>query len=115
MRTNFDDFMDELEDEAKAEGPEAVAQFHAFGEYFASVALQISSLRQKKKLTQQALAKRTGIQQAEISRIEKGKANPTLKTLATIGKALGAPILFRANTTSAKRVAAKKKRRTSSK
>ncbi len=49
MRTNFDEFMDELEAEAKTEGPRAVAQLRAFGEHFASAAARIDSPHRKRK------------------------------------------------------------------
>jgi XRE family transcriptional regulator, regulator of sulfur utilization len=111
MRTNFDDFMVELEAEAKAEGPVALEQFHAFGRHFASIAAQIASLRREKHLTQQQLAAKTGIQQAEISRIEKGRGNPTLKTLAAIGTALESPIGFHRAKAAAKRISPKRKAR----
>jgi DNA-binding XRE family transcriptional regulator len=37
--------------------------------------------RRKKNLTQKQLSELTGINQADISKIEKGNANPSLKTL----------------------------------
>ena len=37
--------------------------------------------RKEKNLTQKQLAERTGINQADISKIEKGNANPSIKTL----------------------------------
>jgi len=37
--------------------------------------------RSKTGLTQQQLSERTGIAQGDISKIEKGEANPSLKTL----------------------------------
>ena len=37
--------------------------------------------RKKTGLTQQQLSERTGIAQGDISKIEKGEANPSLKTL----------------------------------
>jgi DNA-binding XRE family transcriptional regulator len=44
--------------------------------------------RLSKKLTQQALASLSGIDQANLSRIEKGIANPSLQTLQRLAKAL---------------------------
>lgn len=41
----------------------------------------IIDARSKSNLTQKELAERTGINQADISRIETGNANPTLKVL----------------------------------
>jgi transcriptional regulator with XRE-family HTH domain len=40
-------------------------------------------------MTQPELAKASGIQQAEISRIETGRANPTIDTVTRLTRALG--------------------------
>lgn len=39
-------------------------------------------------LTQKQLSKLTGIDQADISKIENGKANPSIKTLTRIASAM---------------------------
>lgn len=49
----------------------------------------IAKLRSEQGLTQTELAKRTGIKQGELSKLENGKANPTLETLQKIAKGLG--------------------------
>ena len=46
-------------------------------------------------LTQCDLAKRSGIKQEVISRIERGKANPTMKTLERLAEALGKKLVLR--------------------
>ncbi|MDO8465243.1 MAG: helix-turn-helix transcriptional regulator [Gallionella sp.] len=51
---------------------------------------QILLLRIKRGMTQEDLAAKTGIQQSEISKIERGVGNPTEDTLATLTHALGA-------------------------
>lgn len=43
-------------------------------------------------LTQRQLAAKSSIQQADISRIEAGDANPTLATIAALAYALGAEL-----------------------
>ena len=43
-------------------------------------------------MTQRQLALKSGLQQAEISRIEAGNANPTLSTIAALAQALGAEL-----------------------
>ncbi|AXE39592.1 helix-turn-helix domain-containing protein [Acidipropionibacterium virtanenii] len=45
--------------------------------------------RRDRQMTQPDLAEMTGIQQAEISRIETGRANPTVDTLTRLTQALG--------------------------
>lgn len=90
-KTTFDDFWRELEAEAKAEGPQAVAQLRQMQHRY-RLGGQISVLRKRRGLTQEQLAERTGIDQAEISRIERGAGNPTEDTLARIAQALGAEL-----------------------
>jgi ribosome-binding protein aMBF1 (putative translation factor) len=87
MTTTFDDFIKELEAEAKAEGPEAVAELEAFRLHF-SLARQLAARRRERHLTQKQLAEMSGIDQAEISRIERGQANPTTSTLGALTRAL---------------------------
>lgn len=87
MSTSFDDFIKELEAEARAEGPDAVAELEAFRLHF-SLARQLAEHRRAQRLTQKELAMRSGIDQAEISRIERGQANPTTSTLAAVTSAL---------------------------
>ena len=50
---------------------------------------QIADARRRQGVTQQELAFRTGIQQATISRLERGLGNPTVETLTCIAHALG--------------------------
>jgi len=89
--TTFDDFIAELEAEARAEGPEAVAELEAFRLHF-SLARQLAAQRRALHLTQKQLAEQTGIDQAEISRIERGQANPTTATLGALTRALGVDV-----------------------
>lgn len=87
MSTSFEDFIKELEAEAEAEGPEAVAELEAFRLHF-SLARQLAARRLERRLTQKQLAAMSGIDQAEISRIERGQANPTTSTLGALARAL---------------------------
>ena len=83
MATKFADFMRALEEEARAEGPEAVEQLAALRDHF-RLGRQLADARMKRKLTQQQVAKLSRIDQADVSNIERGVANPTLGTLAEI-------------------------------
>ncbi len=56
---------------------------------YTSIAISVSKARELKGLTQSELAKLTGIHQAEISKIERGIGNPSVKTLDRIAKGLG--------------------------
>jgi DNA-binding XRE family transcriptional regulator len=83
----FEDFIHEIQAEARAQGPEAVAELEAFRLHF-SLARQLAAQRRAQHLTQKQLAERSGIDQAEISRIERGQANPTTATLGALTGAL---------------------------
>ena len=48
--------------------------------------------REKASLSQRELAKISGVMQAEISKIEQGRGNPTLLTLQKLAKPLGVTI-----------------------
>jgi len=50
--------------------------------------------REEAGIYQTDLAKKTKIDQGDISRIENGKGNPTIKTLQTLFKAVGKEIVF---------------------
>lgn len=52
------------------------------------IAIQIALARKKKKLTQVQLAKRVGMPQSQIARIESGNHNVTLGTLYRVAGAL---------------------------
>jgi DNA-binding XRE family transcriptional regulator len=87
MPTSFDDFLKELEAEAQAEGPDAVAELEAFRLHF-SLARQLGARRREQHLTQKQLAELSGIDQSEISRIERAQGNPTAATLGALTRAL---------------------------
>jgi transcriptional regulator with XRE-family HTH domain len=54
------------------------------------MAREVRELRKERHLTQKQLAMASGIDQAEISRIERGQTNPTASTLAALLGPLGA-------------------------
>ncbi|MFW1503806.1 helix-turn-helix domain-containing protein [Vibrio parahaemolyticus] len=51
-------------------------------------------MREEAGLTQQQVAERMGTKEGNISRLEKGKGNPTLKTLLGYAKACGCQLNF---------------------
>ena len=53
----------------------------------------ISAARAKKGISQKALAEATGIDQSDISKIERGVANPSIGTLNRIAEALDAELV----------------------
>ena len=52
------------------------------------ISFAMKNARKYQGITQQALSAMTGIPQSELSRLERGKANPTLETLAKLYVAL---------------------------
>jgi DNA-binding XRE family transcriptional regulator len=90
-KNDFDDFMREVAAESASHGE--TQAFEAYGEHF-RLALEVIRLRKSQKWTQQQLAKVSGVQQSEISRIERGQANPTFRTLQQIAQALKKTIGF---------------------
>ena len=91
--STWKDFMRELEEEVAAEGPDAVIEHELMRAQF-SIAAAVEIERKKRKLTQQAVAKACRLDQAEISRIEKGVPNLTLSTLVRVLTTLGLRIAF---------------------
>jgi DNA-binding XRE family transcriptional regulator len=91
MATKFDDYIREVEERAKSGGPEALARWDAFNAHY-TMARELRELRRKRHLTQKQLAAASGIDQAEISRIERGQTNPTASTLAALLAPLGARV-----------------------
>ena len=73
--TNFDDFLKE-----QLKDPEFRAEYDALEPEFTIIQAMLEA-RKSSGLTQKQLAERTGIAQADISKIETGEANPSLNTL----------------------------------
>src|SRR5580692_7249949 len=94
MATKFANFMRGLEDEARAEGPEAVAQLDALRDHF-RLGRQLAQARLKQKLSQTQVAERAQVDQGDVSKIERGMANPTLATLSAVAGAVGLEIDLR--------------------
>ena len=89
--TKFSTFMRDLRQEAKAEGPEAVAELRYLRQRF-RLARRFVEARRKRGWTQRKLADKTGLSQSDVSNLESGRANPTFKTLQAIASALGGKI-----------------------
>ncbi len=74
MKT-FDSYLEE-----KMKNPDFKAEYDALDPEFSIMQAMIDA-RKESGLTQQQLSEKTGITQADISRMEKGNANPSLHTL----------------------------------
>jgi transcriptional regulator with XRE-family HTH domain len=56
------------------------------------IAVQIIELRERRGLTQSQLAQRCGLDQGDVSRIERGSTSPTVRALQLIAAALDADV-----------------------
>ncbi len=80
--TNFNDFLKE-----QLKDPEIKAEYDALDPEFAVMQAMIDA-RKLKGITQKELSKRTGISQGDISKLESGNGNPSIKTLQRLAKAM---------------------------
>lgn len=80
------DFNSFLSDQLK--DPEFKAEYDALEPEFAIVQAMIDA-RKISGMTQQQLSERTGIAQGDISKLENGTANPSLKTLQRLAAGMG--------------------------
>lgn len=81
--TNFKDFLNEqLKDQNFKKEYDALRPEMA-------IIQAIIDARNKTGMTQKELAEKTGITQADISRLENGNANPSLKTLQRLAEGMG--------------------------
>lgn len=56
------------------------------------LAMKVKRMRTRRGLTQKALAKKAGISHGYLARLEIGRHDPSLSTLARLAKALGVPV-----------------------
>lgn len=85
MSTQFNDFVREVEGRSTlAERRELAAARARFG-----IGARVMQERLAAGLTQKQLASASGIAQSDISRIERGQANPTTETLNALAGPLG--------------------------
>ena len=93
MTRSYDDFAAELardrSDDARRVYEAASREFAAEVAARRAVGVAVARARKASGLTQVQLAQAASVQQAEVSRIERGHANPTVSTLARIALATG--------------------------
>lgn len=80
--TNFDEYFAE-----QMKDPEFKAEYDALEPEFAIVQAIINA-RKLKGITQKELSERTGIAQGDISKLENGNGNPSIKTLKRLAAAM---------------------------
>ena len=81
--TNFNDFLNE-----QLKDPDFKKEYDALAPEF-SIIQAIIDARKSTGMTQKDLAEKTGITQGDISRLENGSANPSLKTLQRLAEGMG--------------------------
>ena len=86
MATKFNDFLNE-----QLKDPEVKKEYDALAPEFAIIQAMIDA-RQASGMTQKQLADKTGIAQADISKLENGNANPSLRTLQRLAAGMGMQI-----------------------
>ena len=84
-------YRDIAADRGARPSPESAAQREVLEKAY-DIALQVIDLREKHGLTQAQLAERCGVDQGDISRIERGSTSPTARTLQRIAEALDADV-----------------------
>ena len=83
MSRKFDDFLQEqLQDSEIRKEYEALQPEH-------TVIQAMIDARKKSGMTQKELAEITGIAQGDISKLERGSANPSMRTLQRLAKGMG--------------------------
>ena len=83
MSTKFDDFLKE-----QLKDPEFKREYEALQPEHAIIQAIIDA-RKQSGLTQKELSERTGIAQSDISKLEKGNANPSIRTLKRLAAGMG--------------------------
>ena len=83
MKDDFQRYLDK-----QLEDPEFRKEWEALEPEYAIMQALIDS-RNEAGITQTELSKRTGIAQTDISKLERGNGNPSLKTLKRLAEGLG--------------------------
>ena len=81
--TQFNDYL-----KKQLSNPEFKQEWDALEPEFAIVQAMIDA-RKESGLTQKQLSERTGIAQADISKLESGNGNPSVKTLQRLAAGMG--------------------------
>ncbi len=81
--SSFYEFAEELKKK-----PEVKKEYDALAPEFAIVQAIIDA-RKALNMTQRELSEKTGIAQGDISKLESGNANPSLKTLQRLAEGMG--------------------------
>ena len=80
---NFRDYVAE-----QLKNPEFKKEYDALEPEFAIIQAMIDA-RKESGLTQKELSEKTGITQGDISKLERGNGNPSIRTLKRLAEAMG--------------------------
>ena len=83
MSVKFDDFLQE-----QSKDNDFRAEYAALQPEYAIIQ-SIINARKEAGLTQRELSEKTGISQGDISKLERGNANPSLRTLQRLAAGMG--------------------------
>jgi transcriptional regulator with XRE-family HTH domain len=83
MSNKIDDFLQE-----QLRDPEIRKEYERLQPEHVVIQAMIDA-RQKSGMTQKELAERTGIAQSDISKLEHGNANPSIRTLQRLARGMG--------------------------
>ena len=83
---SFNDYLNE-----QLKDPEFKAEYDALEPEFAIIQAMIDA-RKRAGITQKQLAERTGIAQGDISKLERGSANPSIRTMQRLAKGMDATL-----------------------
>lgn len=84
---DFDRLLEDIENEAVAEGPDAVRDLRALQLKYRLIN-QLIERRRSLHWSQKDLAEQSGIAQSEISKIERGRKSPTIDTYSRLATAM---------------------------
>jgi DNA-binding XRE family transcriptional regulator len=87
MANEFNKLIEDIEKEARVEGPAAEQELKDLRAEF-RCANQFIEARRARGLTQKQLSQLSGVDQSEISRIETGLSNPTYSTMTALAEPL---------------------------
>ena len=89
MAKSWTQFVKNLETRAKVAGPTHVQTLRALQQHYRKMGAELAQERKELGLSQESLAKATGIDQAEISRIERDQVDPRLGTYVRLLEGMG--------------------------
>ncbi|MBX7117102.1 MAG: helix-turn-helix domain-containing protein [Myxococcaceae bacterium] len=89
MAKSWKQFIKGVEAEAQASGAEHNRALRTLRSYYRQLGAELAEERKKLGISQETLAKATGIDQAEISRIERDLVDPRLQTYVKLLDGMG--------------------------